>query len=249
MSLCVFLGPSLPRAEAQALLDAEYLPPVSEGDVYRAALRGPRAIGIIDGYFEVVPAVWHKEILYALSRGIHVFGASSMGALRAAELHAFGMDGIGWIFEAFRDGLLEDDDEVAVMHGPAELGYPNLSEAMVNIRRTLAAAHTAGVIGDRSHEVLVASAKELFYRERSFARVLTLGRNAGLPEPELERLERWLPAGAIDQKRDDARLLLETLGRRFREAETPPKEPLFHFEHTTLWERAARLAGRPPGQR
>ena len=45
-----------------------------------------------------------------------------MGALRAAELHAFGMRGVGRIFEAFRDGELEDDDEVAVVHGPAEPG-------------------------------------------------------------------------------------------------------------------------------
>ena len=32
------------------------------------------------------------EVLYALANGVRVFGASSMGALRAAELHAFGME-------------------------------------------------------------------------------------------------------------------------------------------------------------
>ena len=69
-----------------------------------------------------------------------MFGAASMGALRAAELAAFGMEGVGAIFEAFREGVLEDDDEVAVIHGPAEFGYPVLSEAMVNIRRTLSDA-------------------------------------------------------------------------------------------------------------
>ena len=46
-----------------------------------------------------------------------------MGALRAAELHVFGMVGVGRVFELFRDGLLEDDDEVAVAHGPADSGY------------------------------------------------------------------------------------------------------------------------------
>ena len=34
------------------------------------------------------------------------------------------MSGVGRIYEAFRDGILEDDDEVAVLHGPEELGYP-----------------------------------------------------------------------------------------------------------------------------
>ena len=71
-----------------------------------------------------MPTVWHKEILWAMAQGIHVFGAASIGALRAAELDAFGMRGIGRIYEAFRDGVLEDDDEVAVLHGPEELGYP-----------------------------------------------------------------------------------------------------------------------------
>ena len=37
----------------------------------------------------------------------------------------------------FATAVLEDDDEVAVLHGPEELGYPPLTEAMVNIRATL----------------------------------------------------------------------------------------------------------------
>ena len=45
-------------------------------------------------------------------------GASSMGALRAAELSQFGMVGIGEVYQAFKLGRLEDDDEVAIVHGP-----------------------------------------------------------------------------------------------------------------------------------
>src|SRR5262249_44516336 len=116
VSLVVFTGPTLSAAEASAELEALYLPPVAQGDVYRAALQGPRAIGIIDGTFERDPAVWHKEILWAMERGIRVFGSASMGALRAAELASFGMEGVGAIFAAYRDGVLEDDDEVAVAH-------------------------------------------------------------------------------------------------------------------------------------
>lgn len=162
-SAYVFTGPTLPPEEARAVLDdAIYLPPVSQGDVYRAALKRPRVIGIIDGYFERVPAVWHKEILWALTQGIHVFGSASMGALRAAELAPFGMEGVAEIFESYRSGELEDDDEVAVVHGPAELGYLAGSEAMVNIRRTLANAEAAGVIGCETRAGLERTAKELF---------------------------------------------------------------------------------------
>src|SRR5204863_3976252 len=116
---------------ARRHLDAVYLPPAAEGDVYRVALKKPQAIGIIDGYFQSIPAVRHKEILWAMSRGIHVFGSASMGALRAAELAAFGMEGVGLVFKCYHNGILEDDDEVAIAHGPAETGFVATSEAMV----------------------------------------------------------------------------------------------------------------------
>src|SRR5205814_1005092 len=114
--------------------DATYLPPVACGDVAALLPRAPAAIGIVDGFFDERPAVFHKEILHALARGVRVFGASSMGALRAAELHGFGMQGVGRIFEAFRSGELEDDDEVAVVHGDAGIAFAPTSDAMVNLR-------------------------------------------------------------------------------------------------------------------
>ena len=241
MTFVVFTGPTLPPADAREVLDALYLPPVSEGDLFRAALKSPRAIGIIDGYFESVPAVWHKEILHAMARGIRVFGSASMGALRAAELAAFGMVGIGATFEAFRDGILEDDDEVAVIHGPAELGFPMLSEAMVNIRRTLSDAHGAGVISPLSRTRLELIAKALPYRERAYHALLSHGAAAGLPEDDLARFKAWLPNGRCDQKREDALLMLRAM-RDFSKQDDPPLQVAYHFEHTTLWEQAARMA-------
>ncbi len=104
MTAYVFAGPTISRDEVRAAADAGIvcLPPVAQGDLYRIAQGRPGAIGIIDGYFEGALSVWHKEILWAMAEGIHVFGSASMGALRAAELHAFGMRGIGPIFEAYR---------------------------------------------------------------------------------------------------------------------------------------------------
>ena len=136
----IFAGPSLPPRLRPDDARLAWRPPVRQGDVYRAALARPAIIGVIDGYFEVTPTVWHKEILWAMQAGIHVYGAASIGALRAAELDAFGMRGVGRVYEDFRDGVLQDDDEVAVLHGPEELGYPPLTEAMVNIRATFEAA-------------------------------------------------------------------------------------------------------------
>lgn len=237
----VFLGPTMPHEDAARELDAVFLPPVAQGDVIRVAGQKPAAIGIIDGFFECVPAVWHKEILFAIRQGIPVFGASSMGALRAAELHPFGMIGVGAIFDAYRDGRLEDDDEVAIQHGPAELGYPMLSEAMVNIRRTLADAEADGVLPAATALALESIAKELPYRERGYGRVLRLAGEMGVDAQDLARFRTWLPVGRFDQKREDARQMLRTI-RRFLGRDVERPEPRFHFEHTALFDRAMREA-------
>src|SRR5262249_38218406 len=90
----VFAGPSLPRREILRLFPADLRPPAARGDVWRAMLDSPRVIVLIDGVFESQPSVWHREILEALAAGITVFGASSMGALRAVELASDGMIGV-----------------------------------------------------------------------------------------------------------------------------------------------------------
>jgi len=240
----VFLGPTLPAGAARDRCDAVFLPPARRGDIMAAIERhDPRTIALIDGYFEQVPAVWHKEILYGLSMGITVAGAASMGALRAAELGAFGMIGVGRVFEAYVTGRFapfddpfEGDDEVAVMHGPEEVGYA-ASDALVDIRATLAAALAAEVIAAAEATAIARVAKGLFYKERTFAHVLTQAAAAGLPASLLEAFAAWLPDGRVAQKRHDAEALLERLAA----GELASAPPAFRFERTLLWENA-RLA-------
>ena len=234
MTSVIFVGPTLAPKEVGALGEFQCLPPVSQGDVYRAARKRPRAIGIVDGYFSGAPSVWHKEILWAISEGVPVFGSASMGALRAAELHSFGMRGVGRIFEAFRDGTLEDDDEVAVLHGPAEIGHLPASEAMVNIRATLAFAETNGVLGERSRCALENCAKSLFFGDRNWSLLLDMAGSRGVPETEVRALREWLPAGRVDQKRADALSMLHAM--KETPAHDEPAPPSFHFEWTYLWD-------------
>ena len=246
MTTILFAGPTLKKHDAASLGAAECLPPVRQGDIYRAVARQrPRAIGIVDGVFQHVPSVWHKEILWAMSNGIHVFGAASMGALRAAELSPFGMVGVGRIFEAYRSGVLEpygdvpfeDDDEVAVIHGPPEMGYVALSEAMVNIRATLAEATAAGVIGAATREALVRVGKATFFQERSWDSLLEKGHESGVPQREIADLRAWLPQGRVDLKRRDALEMLAAM-RAFLDASPSPKQVAYDFAHTTLWDNA-----------
>lgn len=240
----VFAGPTLSCEQVEEHLPGSVcLPPVSQGDVYRASLERPRAIGIIDGYFELVPAVWHKEILWAMHRGIHVFGAASMGALRAAELNRYGMVGVGAIFEAIAQGALRDDDEVAVAHGPADTDYKKLSEAMINIRATCARAAAQGVLTRATLTLLLQAAKALFYGQRSYSAAIAGAAEAGADAAELERFRQWLPTGQVDQKADDAVMMLERM-RALRDGPAQPLKVRFHFEHTDMWEQVGKRAGR-----
>ena len=242
MTVFIFTGPTLTPDEARRELDAVYLPPASQGDVYRAALARPRAIGLIDGFFDYVPSVWHKEILWAMSRGVAVFGSASMGALRAAELAPFGMRGVGKIFQAYRTGAIEDDDEVALLHGPAESGFRPTSEAMVNIRATLQRAQARRVISRETRLQLESLAKGLFYPERSYTAILDLAGRRGLPARQIEKLRAWLPAGRVDQKREDALAMLRAM-RHFLAARRAPARLRHPFEHTKFWDRLVRSAG------
>jgi len=140
----LFSGPSLHGFDWSNLRSGsdpiERRGPAGQGDIARAVIEGASVIGLIDGRYEDIAAVWHKEILYALGEGVQVFGAASMGALRAAECADFGMVGIGTVFERYRFGDLSDDAAVAQLHAPQEMGWTPLTEALVNVEATLVAA-------------------------------------------------------------------------------------------------------------
>ena len=240
MSAVVFVGPTVPprlRPAGEPMWD--WRPPVRQGELYRAALARPNAIGIIDGYFEVVPTAWHKEILWAMAAGIHVYGAASIGALRAAELDSFGMHGIGRVYAAFRDGVLQDDDEVAVLHGPAELGYPPVTEAMVNVRATLVAAAHAGILKPELAAGLTGIAKAMFYKERTYEALLQSAAASGFPEGPLRDFADWLPQGRVDQKRRDAEAMLQAIRTHLTAGATPMRVD-YQLAETVAWRTACR---------
>lgn len=240
MSIFVFLGPTLPVQEAEEILDGIYLPPAKTGDVYRVAQKNPEAIAIIDGYFDRMPTIWHKEILWAMKQGIHVFGSSSMGALRAAELHAFGMEGVGQIFEDFHHNRLEDDDEVAVAHTHADDGLMPLSVAMVDIRATLKKAQQEAILGSETHDWLLKIAKDLHYPERNYKTLITLAKQHNTMD--WSGFETWLEDNQVYQKRNDAIQLLELLQQRFQTPQES-KQVSYPFHNTVMWIALSRQAG------
>jgi hypothetical protein len=206
----VFVGPSLPDAQAFVGDDAIVVcGPALQGDVVGAARRGATVIGIIDGGFEYTAPIWHKEILYALSQGIAVFGGASMGALRAAECRAFGMVGVGRIFRDYESGAIVDDADVALVHAPAELGYQALSLPLVNVRATLELIHQKGQLSGAMRAQIEQAAAAIFFKTRTWRTVID--KCDIFNAPQRSELLALLVSNTVDQKRADAIELLTTL--------------------------------------
>lgn len=203
----VFAGPTLagePLPEGFQLR-----PPARRGDVLAALTARPHTLVLLDGYYYTVPAVTHKELLYALDAGTRVIGAASLGALRAVELGPWGMVGVGRVFEAYRDGELDGDDEVALLHASAEFGYRPMTVALVEVREAL-----RGIAGG---DALVASLKALPFMDRSPALIRSLAREI-LGEEGAAALRMEMARRSV--KREDARLALALAAE-----ETEPAAP------------------------
>lgn len=225
----VFLGPSLELNAAKNIAPHAYFhPPAECGDIIRLFRLQPELIVIIDGLYETTPAIWHKEILLALERGIAVWGAASMGALRAAELHQYGMQGFGQVFQEFKNGTLNDDDEVAVLHLDKGQHFSAVNDAMVNIRATCEQAQKAGLLTSAAQQQLIAHCKKKFYPYRSLTKALSY---LSKEEPqEYLAFAQWLSQhGMIDVKRQDAITVLQH-SNQYKQS----NQPLLKQESHTL---------------
>ncbi len=222
----IFVGPSLAGYDWPSHLLSFLKPPAACGDILVAADQGASHILLIDGYFESRQSVWHKEILMALERGVVCIGAASMGALRAAELHTYGMVGVGHIFKCYLNGSLTGDDEVAVTHGPHELGYCTTSEALINVRATLLAAALAGYITKYTHDALLVRAQEIYFKDRTWNTIFRACQDI-LSAAEFQRLFNTYYR---DQKKQDSlEAVARLINRQVIDKLQPNKTPRTSF--------------------
>lgn len=198
--IAVFAGPSLPVA-MRPEGPFEWFPPAIAGDLLARVERPPARLCLIDGLFDSRPAPWHKELLLLMAHGTLVFGASSMGALRAAELHMFGMIGVGAIFRAYRDRRLDGDDEVALLHATEKLDWAPLTVPMIEVRATLAAACRARLIDPTRARRIRATVREIYFGDRDWPMIAKACLAEGLLDVETFRR---LEAMHVPLKRQDA---------------------------------------------
>ena len=228
----LFAGPSLFGCEVD-LAGIDSRPPARQGDLYAAVGDGANVIGLVDGYFGAVASVWHKEILFALAGGVRVLGAASMGALRAAECSAFGMEPVGEIAQSYDDGRLEDDDAVALVHAPAELDFMPISDALVDMAATLRELRHKRLIGDAEELALLASAQRAFFADRN---PQTMVSGAGLRAARAAEIAALYLQHRVSLKQRDALALVARL-RALPDERNLARSQSWSFNDTPTWAR------------
>ncbi|MBW1799294.1 MAG: hypothetical protein JRJ85_01060 [Deltaproteobacteria bacterium] len=213
MNAVIFLGPTLSRREASAILDAEYLPPAENGDIINLIHRKdmPDAIGIVDGVELPGPSVWHMEVLYALSLGIPVYGAGAFGALRAKECEMHGMRGIGRVFNWIRSLDISSDDEVLCGYEKIGEEYFRTSEPFVNLKATFDLALEKEVIVESIREQLLTAIRGIHYKQRSMSIINSKFKQLNISKHVLYNLNVFVKSNYVDIQAEDARQLLKTI--------------------------------------
>ncbi|MEV8507008.1 TfuA-like protein [Actinoplanes sp. NPDC051475] len=209
--MVVYAGPTISPDEVHAVLPhAVVRPPAARGDLLAERWRRGDTAIVIDGYFRERRSVGHKEILLVVRQGVRVIGAASMGALRAVELGPYGMQGVGAVHDMYVSGEIDGDDEVGVLHGPAAMGYPARTVALVNLRYGCREGAAEGSVPADSGRRIVAAAKSLPFTFRTWpdleARLEPADHDA------LRTLTARIDAGDWDLKRRDATAALHAAG-------------------------------------
>lgn len=205
---CVFAGPS---TAGQSLDGFELRPPASRGALIEAARSGYTRLAFIDGAVDLGEQVPLRELREVLALPqVELFGAASMGAVRAVQLAHCGMRGAGRVFRLFRRGALTDSDEVFVLHAPAALRYRSLTLPLVNIRYTLRALRRCGEIGPAEERDIAAYLREVPWFDRDKRSVIAAV-FAICGSARRARVMKTFELAYRDVKQEDALSLLSTL--------------------------------------
>jgi hypothetical protein len=105
----------------EAFPAAEFAYLAKRNTLYKDIKDGVHIVGILDGEYVNGLSVSPTEIMDALRCGLKVYGAAGIGALRAAELNAFGMKGCGRIYEYIKSSNYFADDHIGQNYWNAEI--------------------------------------------------------------------------------------------------------------------------------
>jgi hypothetical protein len=211
-NVVVFVGPSLDPEKARTILEADYRPPAKKGDLIKLIMsldEKETVVGLIDGYFLLDYPPTPIEVYQLIVRpNTVVIGSSSIGALRAVELEKFGMIGIGKIFQLFKHGKLDADDEIAVTF--SQDLYRLQSEAMVDIRYNLYLSLKRRFVDKETKDAIAKVAKSIYFPFRTYQNIVeeTI-KNYPQLENSARRFEAYILRNRKSLKERDALKLIE----------------------------------------
>jgi hypothetical protein len=203
MTVHVFSGPSTVGSALLEMPEVCPHPPVTHGDLYRLRLEPGDTVLIVDGLYQHEAPVRHKEILSLCTSGVRVYGAASIGALRASELHGLGMSGLGTVFSWYRHGRLNSDADVAVVHGDADVGFRAFTHAMVSILDLCEELQRTERLDAHAAAAVTEIARSVHFTERSSTALLVAARKQG-QESAMHTVVTALSDVGNDIKRRDA---------------------------------------------
>lgn len=227
MNVHVYVGPSCPEPViGKRFPNFLVKPPVEHGDLYSSSLADGDLVVILDGLYHHHLAIRHKEIMDAMSRGVGVIGAASIGALRAVELSSFGMIGVGEVYKWYQEGIFDGDDAVAVAQAGSGSTTSALSIPLVNIHAALERAVHETVLDRGSADRLLLEYERRYYPQRTRGFVIDAARKGGV-----HGFARWFAAhtnadpAAFDQKRADCLRALDVARERVLANEAASRSP------------------------
>jgi len=141
--------------------------------------QGYGTIVLIDGYIVTRYSPSPQEVSDVLSAGAAVFGAASVGALRAVELRTLGMVGVGWVYGEFLSGRLDRDDELVSTMDP-DNGHRPISIPLVRIRYAATNLIARGRITATTGATLIDRLSADYFARRTASRVLSHAREIGI---------------------------------------------------------------------
>lgn len=207
MKIKIYSGMSLSKSDVKFnLSQAHFCGPISRGDLAKDIDSGYHVIGIVDGHFYDRPAVTPAEILDAIRFGVVVFGSSSMGALRAAELAPFGMKGIGRIFNWLKSTDYVADD----FWGQVVYDHYRPTPSLIEIQLVLDRLRRLGKISSGQSNSALRAIGKIHFSERSTSAIenalnYALGNETQISPTQI--LKRCVI------KRQDGLLLLRAISR------------------------------------
>lgn len=209
----LFGGPSIACSVETYRECFDLRPPIQRDDLYELAeQQRPGCALIVDGLFGSSMSISPIECIDLMKRGWLLYGASSMGALRAADCCSVGMVGIGEIFNGFHFGYFHSDSDVAVKYDSAT--YSEITVPYVQVDYVVSTLKRREAVSDTKARLLLKSLRKVPWYDR-YPKLIADHLLEFFKGSEREPLLEYLTSAEHSIKGSDARMAARLITRYY----------------------------------